>query len=193
VELRSVVKHAVARGRLTAASPNSDTEDLMHRNSPIVAVGFLGSACLALAISCTPAGAMPKRVKGADPDAATPSLAQPLPQKSKEYPVGTTWVLKSVNEKPVPINEELTFMIDKNYRGSGYSGCNMWSATIYPIKNQKLLVGPIAVTKKQCEKEKTQFEILYLTAIHLGPTWDLVNGFLVLKSQAGQLSFQRSL
>jgi heat shock protein HslJ len=162
------------------------------RKSAIAAAGFPAVTCLVVASLCVPAGAA-ARHKAADQKTEAPAMAEPLPQKPKEYPVGTTWVLKSVNDKPVPVNEELTFMVDKNYRGSGYSGCNMWSATIYPVKNQKLMVGPIALTKKQCDKEKAQFEIQYLTAIHLGPTWDLVNGNLVLKSQAGQYAFQRSL
>ncbi len=121
-----------------------------------------------------------------------PSAASPLPEKPKEYPVGTTWVLKSFNDKPVPVSDDLTFSVDCNFRGSGYSGCNMWSATVYPVKDQKFLVGPVAITKKQCDKDKTQFEVSYLSAIHSGPSWNVVGGDLILKTQSGTLVFQRS-
>jgi heat shock protein HslJ len=116
-----------------------------------------------------------------------------LPPQSKQYPVGTTWVLRSFNDKPIPFSDDLTFAIDKNYRGSGYSGCNTWSATIYPIKDQKFLVGPIATTRKQCDKARMEFEHTYLSAIAARPAWDLVNGNLVMKIQNVSLVFQRSL
>jgi hypothetical protein len=36
-----------------------------------------------------------------------------------------------------------------------------------------------------------QFEQAYLQALFAGPTWDIVNGLLEVRSQAGSLSFAR--
>lgn len=152
--------------------------------------GALGVTCLAMAGVTAPVDAMMKQKQ---PAADIASAGTPLPEKTKEFPVGTIWVLKMFNDKPIPVSEDLTFSIDKTYRGSGYSGCNMWSATVYPVKDQKFLVGPVAVTKKQCDKTTTQFELTYLTALHQGPSWSMVGGNLVLKGQAGTLVFERTL
>lgn len=122
---------------------------------------------------------------------------KPLDRAEKQFPIGTVWILKSFNEKPVPVSDELTFSIDNAYRGFGYSGCNTWSATIYPVKNQTLAVGPVALTHKKCEAAKMKFENEYLLSIHAGPTWDLVGSAdgteLVMKGQGGSLRFIRSL
>jgi heat shock protein HslJ len=148
-------------------------------------------ACLACA-AATDATARPGGRKQADqPPKPTQDILTP---KDKEFPTGTTWALKSFNDKPVPVAEDLTFSIDKEYRGTGYSGCNTWSATIYPIKQQRLLVGPFALTRKQCEKPKMQFETSFLAALRASPNWDLVDGDLVIKGQQGAtMRFQRSI
>jgi heat shock protein HslJ len=114
-------------------------------------------------------------------------------QDQKQYQTDNTWVLKQFNDKPPPVTDEVTFTIDSTYRGYGFSGCNTWSATIYPIKNQKFAVGPIAVTHNQCDKVKMEFEVSFLTYIHSNPSWDVVNGDLIMKGQGGTMLFQRSL
>jgi heat shock protein HslJ len=113
--------------------------------------------------------------------------------QQKQYQTGNTWVLKAFNDKPPPVTDEVTFTIDSTYRGYGFSGCNTWSATIYPIKNQKFAVGPIAITHNQCDKDKMEFETSYLVYIHSNPSWDVVGGDLILKGQTGTMRFQRSL
>jgi heat shock protein HslJ len=99
--------------------------------------------------------------------------------------------LKEINGKPPAGDASLT--IDGTFRGSGYSGCNTWSATIYPIKGQKLLMGPVVMTKKTCDAALTTFEKEYLTILHSGPTWDTQGDTLTVKGQTGTLVFTRSL
>ena len=43
------------------------------------------------------------------------------------------------------------------------------------------MVGPFALTKKQCPKDVMQLEIGFLSTLIGNPTWDLVNGDLVIK------------
>ena len=81
--------------------------------------------------------------------------------------------------------------IDNQFRGSGFAGCNTWSATMWPVRGQRFAVGGIAVTKKACAPAAMQFEQAYLRALFAGPTWDIVNGLLEVRSQAGSLSFAR--
>ena len=149
----------------------------------------LGCGALALVVVSASAQVVPGRNKEQPKLPPIDLLATP----QKQFPLGTTWVLKAFNDKPVPFKDEVTFSIDADYRGSGYSGCNTWSATVYPVKDQKLLVGPVALTHKQCDKAVMLFELQYLAALHVGPAWDLDGGDLVMNGQGGKLRFQRSL
>ena len=83
--------------------------------------------------------------------------------------------------------------IDNQFRGAGFSGCNTWSATMWPVRNQRFAVGGVAVTKKACPQPAMQFEQAFLHALFAAPQWDLVNGLLEVKSQSGTLSFARGL
>ena len=68
-----------------------------------------------------------------------------------QFPTKFTWVLSSVNGKAPPA--EATLLIDENLRGTGTSGCNGWSAALYPVKGRHLAMGPVAITKKTCSPE----------------------------------------
>jgi heat shock protein HslJ len=93
----------------------------------------------------------------------------------------------------VPPGSDVSLKIDGSLRGSGFTGCNSWSATLYPVKDQHLAVGPYALTKKQCPKDIMQLELGFLSALVGSPTWDLVNGDLVIKGPRGALRLGRSL
>jgi heat shock protein HslJ len=120
-------------------------------------------------------------------------VVKPLPPQQKNFPVDQTWSLRDINDKPIPAGLDASLKIDGNLRGSGYTGCNSWSATLYPVKDQHLLVGPFALTKKQCPKEIMATEFGFLSALTGSPTWDLVNGDLVIKGPKGTLRLARSL
>jgi heat shock protein HslJ len=118
---------------------------------------------------------------------------KPIPPQQKNFPLDQTWELKELNGKPVPADVDVNLKIDSALRGSGFTGCNAWSATMYPIKDQHLAVGPYALTKKQCDKDTMAIEFSFLTALMAQPTWDLVNGDLVIKGPRGSLRLARSL
>jgi heat shock protein HslJ len=62
---------------------------------------------------------------------------------------------------------------------------------MWPVRNQRFAVGPVALTKKQCDASTMAFERAYLMALHNQSSWDLVNGMLEVKSASGALSFAR--
>jgi heat shock protein HslJ len=146
---------------------------------------FVG-AIAALCFACSAGGALAQMRDNDDPP-------KPMGPAFKNFPLDQTWSLRSINEKPVPSGLDASLQIDGNLRGSGYTGCNTWSATLYPVKDQKLLIGPIALTKKQCAKDVMAVETGFLSALLGQPTWDLVNGELVVKGPRGTLRFDRSL
>jgi len=118
---------------------------------------------------------------------------KPLPPLQKNFPLDQTWSLKELNGKPIPNGLDASLKIDGNLRGSGFTGCNSWSATLYPVKDQHLLVGPFALTKKQCAKDVMAIEFGFLSNLTASPTWDLVNGDLVIKGPRGSMRLARSL
>ncbi len=151
---------------------------------------FPFAAALALAALALAAPALAGPPKGPeDPDKAP----KPLPPLQKNFPLDQTWSLKELNGKPVPAGIDASLKIDGSLRGSGFTGCNSWSATLYPVADQHLMVGPFALTHKQCDKDLMQFETGFLSTLIGGPTWDLVNGDLVIKGPRGSVRLARSL
>jgi heat shock protein HslJ len=118
---------------------------------------------------------------------------KPLPPLQKNFPLDQTWSLRELNGKPVPSTLDVSLKIDGALHGSGFAGCNSWSAVMYPIKDQHLAVGQYALTKKQCDKDTMAIEVGFLSALLASPAWDLVNGELVIKGPRGALRLVRSL
>lgn len=145
----------------------------------------LGAAALSLAMAASAAQRGPQ-VEG-------DKTPKPLPPLQKNFPLDQTWSLRELNGKSVPSGLDASLKIDGNLRGSGFTGCNSWSATLYPIKDQHLLVGPFALTKKKCPKDVMAIEFGFLSNLLAKPAWDLVNGDLVIKGPRGSMRLARSL
>lgn len=145
---------------------------------------------LAAVGAATPAQTAPKRSQ-APTFPEKPKEVAPTEEYEAQFPTKMTWNLSDVNGKPAPA--EATLQIDENLRGSGASGCNTWSASLYPVKGKRLAMGPIAQTKKACANDLLSFERTFLGILHSGPTWDQTGYTLTVKSQAGTLVFKRGL
>ncbi|MCU4178918.1 META domain-containing protein [Bosea sp. BH3] len=116
----------------------------------------------------------------------------PAAQQEKTFPLGASWSVVQFNGKPV-YDRRATLLIDQNLRGTGFGGCNTFSASAYPLRQQGLAVGPIAVTKRACDKGAQEFERAFLMALRATNKWDLVNGRLLLKGASGEVTLSRSL
>ena len=119
---------------------------------------------------------------------------QAVPQKEeKKFPLGQSWIAVSLNGKSYAGTERPTFRLDEQFRVHGFGGCNTFSATAYPLREQGLAVGPIAMTKRSCDKGVMASEMQFLTALRTSAKWETVVGTLVVKTQNGELRFERSL
>ncbi len=114
-------------------------------------------------------------------------------QQEKTFPLGETWTAVSINGKPFSGGDRPSFIIDSQYRARGYGGCNTFAATAFPLREQHLAVGPLAVTKKACDKNVATLEQAFLVALRSAAQWDMVGSQLVVKGQAGELRFDRAL
>ena len=155
-------------------------------------LAYLALAALAPALLSQPALADTKK-KAATTEQQQPGDKKPEDKAAYEsaFPTKANWLLTTANGKTPPVDAFM--VIDDTFRGTGNSGCNTWSATLYPIKGHHLAMGPVAMTKKTCTPEVNEFEKLFLTVLHTGPVWDLQGSTLTVKSQYGTLVFDRGL
>ncbi|WP_131194171.1 META domain-containing protein [Lichenihabitans psoromatis] len=144
----------------------------------LTAVALIGLGLPAVASSRHPAA------KAADAKPTTPE---------KAFPLGNTWILQSINGK-VPVGEAPSFALDTTMRATGFSGCNTFSMALYPVKDQKLAAGAIALTRKTCDKATMLAERDFLVGLHSLPTWQASdNGDLTIKGRTGVMQFRRGI
>lgn len=119
---------------------------------------------------------------------------QTLPQAkaTKIFPANSTWMAVSLNGKTFG-GERPSFILDKQFRAKGFGGCNSFAATAYPLTDQHIAVGPLALTKRSCDKGLMTSEQSFLMALRTSAVWDLVGSNLVMKGPSGELKFERSL
>lgn len=119
-----------------------------------------------------------------------PRQAAQSKKEDKLFPQNVTW--SSAGSHAAAASRP-AFILDSNFRLKGFSGCNNFSATAYPLKGQAIAVGPLALTKKACDGATMAAERAFLTALRSTQQWDVEAGMLVLKSPRGTLRFERAL
>lgn len=161
---------------------------LLIRHAFPLRIAILAAAAL---MSVTdPAFAQQRRI--ADPNAQAKPAEQPAPPKAdKQFPTSAAWIATSINGRPV-IGERPSVLIDDNFRARGFGGCNAFSATAYPLRGQGFAVGPVASTRKACEKIVMDQERSFFIAFRSAQNWDSLEGVFILKGQNGELRFERS-
>ncbi len=156
--------------------------------------GILGMA-IAAALAA-PAQAQPA-TPGDDPARQSVRQGQqavPQRQFDKPFPTGMNWVAISLNGKPLgAAKERPSFVLDEQLRARGYGGCNSFTVVAYPLKEQKLAIGPIAHTKAACDKAAAAQERAFFVAFRTANQWDYKDGALVMKGQGGELRFERGI
>jgi heat shock protein HslJ len=148
----------------------------------------LRSAALLIALAMTSTA---QAQTAARPPAPAPGNV-PQPRQDKIFPLGATWIAVSLNGRTFS-GDRPSFTLDQQFRAKGFAGCNTFAATAYPLKEQVLAVGPFALTKKSCEKPVMASEQAFLVALRGAGKWDQKGSTLIIKSQNGELVFERAL
>lgn len=120
-----------------------------------------------------------------------PKVPQPG-ERDKVFPLGSSWTAVSLNGKAFT-GDKPSFRLDDQLRATGFSGCNTYSATAYPLREQGLAVGPFALTKKKCAQPVMAAEHAFLVALRTSTKWDVKGRTLVIQTQNGELRFERAL
>jgi heat shock protein HslJ len=115
--------------------------------------------------------------------------------KEKLFPVNTNWVADSLDGKQLwSGSDRPSIYVDKQLRMKGFDGCNMFSVTAYPLKAQKLIVGPLAVARQTCDKPVVEAERSFLNAVRGAKEWDMEGAnTLIVKGLGGTVRFERGL
>jgi heat shock protein HslJ len=114
-------------------------------------------------------------------------------QRDKVFPLGSSWVAVSLNGKAFTGADRPSFRLDDQLRASGFGGCNTYTATAYPLREQGMAVGPFALTKRSGDKSAMAIEQAFLVALRTSAKWDIQGPTLIIRTQNGELRFERSL
>lgn len=143
--------------------------------------------CFALFVTMQPLSA---QTAAEQPAKRSPGILAPM--QPRQFPVTVNWKVVSLGGKPVA-GDAPTMQLDKQLRMRGFAGCNTYSATAYPMARQGFAVGPIAVTRKACDKSVMEKEKNFLLSVRTSAQWEEKDGFLILRGQMGEIRFQRAL
>ena len=150
----------------------------------------LAAIAMSAAAMTATAGAQSSGGKSGQQQEKKPSI---LDKREKQFPVPSSWVALTLNGKPYAGADRPAFSLDKQYRARGFGGCNTFSTTAFPLREQRFAVGPLALTKKACDKSAMTTEQQFLIALRTSAQWDIVGSSLVIKTQNGELKFERGL
>lgn len=118
---------------------------------------------------------------------------RPAQKEEKKFPLGQNWIAVSLNGKPFGGTERPSFTLDEQFRVRGYGGCNTFSTTAFPLREQGIAVGPLAITKRSCDAGVMASEKAFLTALRTAAKWDTDIGTLVVRGANGEVKFERAL
>jgi heat shock protein HslJ len=118
---------------------------------------------------------------------------KPIPKEEKRFPLGQSWIAVSLNGKSFGGAERPAFALDEQFRARGFGGCNSFSATAFPLREQGFAVGPLALTKRTCDGGVMASEKAFLTALRTAAKWDTTTGSLIIKGPNGEIRFERAL
>jgi heat shock protein HslJ len=108
---------------------------------------------------------------------------------SLPFPFNRTFVAVSYKDQPFK-DDRPTFRLSKENRGSGWSACNNWSATLITRGDQRMLVGPVAVTKRACEDRLLHNEQVFLFVLRTAQTWFYDGKTLTVDGPYGPINFE---
>ena len=148
--------------------------------------------CAALAVA-VPGAVQAQARKRGNEDQQSTGYEKLKKAEEKRFPLGASWIAVSMNGKSFSGAERPAFTLDDQFRVRGFGGCNSFSATAFPLREQGIAVGPLAITRNSCDKDRMATEQAFLMALRTSAKWDTQIGSLIIKGPNGELKFERSL
>ena len=96
---------------------------------------------------------------------------------------GTAWIAESIEGSPISSDVQSTVAFEDGGRISGNTGCNSFLGT-YQISDDRMVIGPLAVTKKLCPPSADEQERLFVGALTSVQRIELEDDLLLLFSDS---------
>ncbi len=147
--------------------------------------------CLALAAlsaftltSCSMFASVP-------PNNVPPTIPKPLDSATSSLPFPSNRTFVAVSYKDQNFNgDRPTILVSDSYRGIGFSACNNWSATIIPRADQRMQIGPVAISKRKCADRLMHNEQVFLFVMRTSQSWFYDGYTLTLRGPFGDMKFK---
>ena len=149
--------------------------------------------CCCVAATAGAAEAQSRRRGGADGQKSTPGSERPPPKQDKSFPIERLLDGASASTASRSRASGRPSSSTSSSATRGFGGCNTFSATAYPLRAAEIRGRTVrARPKKSCDKGGWHSSRPSWSPAHRGE-WDRWLGILVVKTQNGELKFERSI
>lgn len=145
---------------------------------PLLALGALVSGCSMFETS-TPTG-------------KTPIIPKPTSEQQLAFPLDRTLVAVSYKDQQFK-DDRPTLLVSASNRGTGFSACNNWSATITPRSDGRIGIGPVAISKRVCDERLMHNEKVFLFVLGTAQKWSYDGKTFKLEGPFGVMAFESAV
>jgi heat shock protein HslJ len=125
----------------------------------------------------------------ATPTGVKPVIPKPVQTVSLAFPFDRTMVATSYKDQRFK-DDRPSILVSQNNRGTGYSACNNWSATVVTRKDNRMLVGPVAISKRVCDQRLMHNEQVFLFVLRTAQSWTFDGRVLTISGPYGPMTFE---
>jgi heat shock protein HslJ len=126
------------------------------------------------------------------PTHVKPIIPKPIENSSQTFPLDRTLVAVSYKDQKFK-DDRPTMLVSANYRGTGFSACNNWSATIVPRPSKQIAIGPVAISKRVCDQRLMHNEQVFLFVLRTTQSWAFDGRVLTLSGPYGTMTFEPAI
>ena len=126
------------------------------------------------------------------PTGVKPIIPKPTPLTSVPFPFNRTLVAIRYKDQDFK-DDRPTMLISSSNRGTGFSACNNWSATVLPRPDKRMAVGPVAISKRVCTDRLMHNEKVFLFVLNTAQSWSYDGKTLTLTGPYGTMDFQSAI
>lgn len=126
------------------------------------------------------------------PTGVKPIIPKGTPTTSVAFPFDRTMVAVRYKDQPFK-DDRPTMLVSASYRGTGFSACNNWSATVLPRAGKQLAVGPVAISKRVCADRLMHNEKVFLFVLNTAQSWSFDGKTLTLTGPYGTMDFESAI
>ncbi|MDQ0472676.1 META domain-containing protein [Labrys wisconsinensis] len=123
------------------------------------------------------------------PTGATPIIPKPIQAADLPFPFDRTLVAVSYKDQRFK-DDRPSILVSQNNRGTGYSACNNWSATVLARKDNTMAVGPVAISKRVCDARLMHNEQVFLFVLKTAAQWKFDGRTLTINGPYGPMTFE---